>query len=165
MSSFIVHMGIPDVYRAAIHILYENLRAKIRKTEGMSECFGSDIGVKQGCPLSPIFLGLYIDKLEAWLRRTDGEGVHLVRYVVKLLLYMDDLILISKTMHGLREHLKALEHFFQEVGMQVNITKTKIVIFSLNRKEKPITFLFEGIPLEIVKEYKYLGIDFHYKLS
>jgi hypothetical protein len=49
--------------------------------------------------------------------------------------------------------------------MQVNITKTKIMIFFLNGKDKPITFLFEGSPLEIVKEYKYLGIDFHYKLS
>ena len=45
------------------------------------------------------------------------------------------------------------------------ISKTKIVIFSLSRKGNPTTFLFEGNPLEIVKEYKYLGIDFHYKLS
>ena len=29
----------------------------------------------------------------------------------------------------------------------------------------PNIFIFEGIPLEIVKEYKYLGIDFYYKLS
>jgi hypothetical protein len=39
------------------------------------------------------------------------------------------------------------------------------MIFSLNRKDKPTTFLFEGSPFEIVKEYKYLEIDFHYKLS
>ena len=131
----------------------------------MSECFDSDIGVKQGCPLSPMMFGLYIDKLEDWLSKTDGEGVHLTGYVVKLLLFVDDLILISQTTHGLREHFKALLHFYQEVGMQVNISKTKIMIFSLSRKGKPTTFLFEGIPLEIVKEYKYLGIDFHYKLS
>ena len=78
----------------------------------------------------------------------DGEGLHLAGYVVKLLLYANGLILILKTTHGLREHLNALEHFCQEVGMQVNITKTKITIFSLNRKDKPITFLFEGSALE-----------------
>ena len=131
----------------------------------MSECFGSDIGVKQDCPLSPTLFGLYIDKLEAWLRKTDGEGVLLAGYVVKLLLYADDLILISQTTHGLREHLRALEHFCQEAGMQMSVSKTKIMIFSLSRKGKLTTFLFEGSPLEIVKEYKYLGIDFHYKLS
>lgn len=79
----------------------------------MYECFGSDISVKQGCPLSPTLFGLYIEKLEAWLGKADGERVHLASYVAKLLLYADDLILISKTMHGLREHLKALEHFCQ----------------------------------------------------
>lgn len=36
--------------------------------------------------------------------------------MVKLLLYAD-LIRIARTSHGLREHLKALELFYQEVGM------------------------------------------------
>ena len=49
--------------------------------------------------------------------------------------------------------------------MQVNISKTKAMIFSLKTKVESTTFLFEGSPLEIVKEYKYLGIDFHYKLN
>ena len=68
----------------------------------MSKCFGSDISVKQGCPLSPILFGLYVNKLEAWLSKTNGEDVHLVGYVVKLLLYADNLILISKITHGLK---------------------------------------------------------------
>jgi hypothetical protein len=58
-------LGILDGYRAAIHRLYEKVRAKIRTSEGMSKCFGSDIGFNQGCPLSPTLFGLYIDKLEA----------------------------------------------------------------------------------------------------
>ena len=88
-------LGIPDGYRAAVHKLYEKVHAKIRTSEGMPECFGSNIGVNQGCPLYPTLFYLYIDKLEAWLRKTDGEGVHLAGYVVKLLLYANDLILIS----------------------------------------------------------------------
>ena len=99
---------IQDGYSAIVHRLYENVGAKIRTSEGMSECFGSDMGVKHGCPLSPTLFGLYIDKLEAWLSRTDGEGVHLAVYVVKLLLYADGLILILKTTHGLRKHLRTL---------------------------------------------------------
>jgi hypothetical protein len=39
-------LGILDVYRATVHRLYEKVRAKIRTSEGMSECFSSDIGVK-----------------------------------------------------------------------------------------------------------------------
>lgn len=100
----------------------------------------------------PCFFGLYIDKLEACLSKDGGDGIQLVGYVVKLLLYVDDIILISKTTHGLREHLKSLEHFCQEVWMQVNTSKTKIMIYSLNRKVKHHTFPFECNPLDIVKE-------------
>ena len=67
----------------------------MKRFELKSECFSSDIGVKKGCPLSLTLFGLYIDKLEAWLSKAYGEGVHLGGYVVKLLLYADDLILIS----------------------------------------------------------------------
>ena len=65
-------------------------------------------GVKQGCPLSPTLFGLYIDKLEEWLNKANGEGIQLAEYVIKLLLYPDDLILIAKTTQGLKEHLKNL---------------------------------------------------------
>lgn len=160
-----VDLGVPNIYRVVVYRLYEKVRAKIRTKEGISKCFGSDICINQGCPLSHTLFGLYIDKLETWLNNSNGDGVHLARYVVKLLLYADDLILISKTSHGLIDHLRDLENLCMEVGMQVNISKTKIMIFSLKRKEKQINFLFKGNPLEIVKEYKYLGIYFHYKIS
>ena len=62
-------LGIPDWYRAIVHRLYEKVRDKIKKCEGMSKCFGSDIGVKQGCPLSPTLFGLYIDMLEYLLSK------------------------------------------------------------------------------------------------
>lgn len=70
-------LGIPKVYRAAVHKLFEQVRAKIRTKEGMSKCFGGNIGVKQGCPLSPTLFdfSLYIDKLEEWLNNYMGEGI------------------------------------------------------------------------------------------
>lgn len=51
-------LGISNRYRAAIHRLYDKVRAKIRASKGMSNCFGSDICIKQGCPLSPTLFGL-----------------------------------------------------------------------------------------------------------
>ena len=151
--------------RVVVHKLYDKVSAKIITKEGFSECFGSDIGVKQGCPLSPTMFGLYIDKLEEWLNNTSGEEIQLAGYVVKLLLYVDDLILIANFAQGLRDHLKASDLCKQEVGMQVNTSKTKIMIISLKRKKQQVSFIFEEKSLEIIEEYKYLGIVFHNRLS
>ena len=111
------------------------MKVKIRTSVGISESFRSDIGVKQGCPLSPTLFCLYIDKLKEWLNLQGGDGVRLGEFVIKLLLYADDIVLISKLAHGLQMHLYALEHFCRAVGMQVNTSKTKIMIFSNKRKE------------------------------
>ena len=39
-------LGIPNGYRVEIHRIYEKVQHKIKTSEGMSECFDSDIGVK-----------------------------------------------------------------------------------------------------------------------
>ena len=122
-------------YRGVFHRLYEEVKIKIRTSTGISERFRSDIRVKQGFPLSPALFGLYIDKLEEWLNLQGGDGVRLGEFVINLLLYVDDLVLISKLARGLQMHLYALDHFCRAVGMQVNISKTKIMIFSNKRKQ------------------------------
>jgi len=85
--------------------------------------------------------------------------------VIKLLLYSDDIVLISKSAHGFQMHLYALELFCRAVGMQVNISKTKIMLFSNKRKQSHHMFFFEGNILEEVNEYKYLTINFNNKLN
>jgi hypothetical protein len=49
--------------------------------------------------------------------------------------------------------------------MQVNTSKTKVLIFSSKRKHKQHKFYFEGNTLEEVEDYKYLGVDFNKNLS
>ena len=131
-------LEVPKENKTVVYKLYEHVKAKIRTKEGMLECFGSNMGVKQGCPLSPTLFGLYIDKLEEWLNKANGEGIQLADYVIRLLLYADDLILIAKTAHGLREHFSNLETFFTEVGMEVNTSKIKIMFFSSKKKSSNI---------------------------
>ena len=86
-------LEVPMHLRAVVHRLYEDVKVKIQTSTGISESFRSDIGVKQGCPLSPTLFGLYIDKLEEWLNLQDGEGALLGEFMIRLLLYADDLIL------------------------------------------------------------------------
>jgi hypothetical protein len=103
--------------------------------------------------LSPTLFDLYIDKLEEWLNSQEGDGALLGDFVIRLLLYADDLILIAKSALGLQEHLNSLERFCSTVGMQVNTSKTKVVIFSSKIKHTQQKFYFEGNTLEEVADY------------
>ena len=123
------------------------------------------LGSNKGAHYPLLFLAYYIDRLEEWLNLEGGDGVLMGEYVIRLLLYADDLILIAKSALGLQEHLISLEHFCRTVGMQVNTSKTKVVVFSSKRKHKQHKFYFEDNTLEVVEDYKYLGIDFNKSLS
>ncbi len=83
----------------------DNVRV-MHPTEGLSAQFSCGIGVKQGCPLSPLYFGLYLDGLEKHLDALDGNSSpQLVDILVKLLLYADDLALMSETPQGLQKQI------------------------------------------------------------
>jgi hypothetical protein len=86
-------------------------------------------------------------------------------FVIRLLLHVDELILIAKSALGLEEHLISLEYFCSTVGMQVNTSKMKVVFFSRKIKHNQHKFYLEGNTLEEVVDYKYLRIDFNKNLS
>jgi len=100
--------------RADVHRLYEEVKVKIRTSADVFESFRSNIRVKHGCSLSPTFFGLYINKLEDWLNSQRGDRIHLGKFVIRLLLYGDDFILIAKFSLGLQQYLLSFEQFFVE---------------------------------------------------
>lgn len=59
-----------------------------------------NIGVKQGCPLSTTLFGLYIDELETYL---DDIGEDFFKILVAILLYADDVVLLSKSRACLKD--------------------------------------------------------------
>jgi hypothetical protein len=99
-------------------------------TKGLSSTFPCTIGVKQGCPLSPLLFGLYIDTLELRIATLAGDdGPDLTGTAVKLLLYADDLVLMSKSLWGLQKQLDEFNAFCKERDLTVNVKKTKVVVF------------------------------------
>ena len=91
------------------------------------------MGLKQGCPLSPMLFGLYVDGLEKHLLETAGiDAPTLMGVMVPLLLYADDLILMSESAEGLQKQMDALASFCEQRQLTVNLSKTKMVVFEAN---------------------------------
>lgn len=105
-------IGIQGTMLEAIKNIYKDVTACVKTPSGMTDFFPSTMGVKQGCPLSPSLFGLYIDGLEdVLLNNTMVDPPLLGDHPVPLLLYADDIALISTSKKGLQNSQK-LSAFF-----------------------------------------------------
>ena len=113
--------------------LYAHDSAAVRSSQGISAIFSCLMEVKQGCLLSPMLFGLYVDGTEKHLLETsDIDAQTLMEVMVPLLLYADDLILMSESASGLPKQLDALASFNEQRLLTVNLSKTKVVVFECN---------------------------------
>jgi hypothetical protein len=104
--------------------------------------------------------GLYIDALESRIDALAGDDdPDLADTAVKLLLYVDDLVLMSKSLRGLQKQLDELNAFCKERDLTVNVKKTKVVVFGSRVNSSPLHY--DGSLVEEVASFRYLGIELH----
>ena len=90
----------------------------------------------------------------------DCDPVKIGNRSLNCLLYADDVVLFSRSKEGLQNCLNKIENYCNQWCLQINITKTKIVIFNKSGKIIKQSFTLNGEILENVQAYKYLGIIF-----
>ena len=161
--------GIHGRFLGAIRSMYTSLQACVRDANGnVSELFPCPTGVRQGCILSPTLFSMLINGLAETVNLNGKHGIQLLPGLMELLilLFADDIALLSLTPIGLQHQLNILKTCCDRLHLTVNENKSKIMIFRkggrLNRHEK---WTFGGRALEIVNEYCYLGFVFTTKLS
>ena len=153
-------VGVRGPILDCIKSLYSHDSAAVRNQEGISDIFDCLMGVKQGCPLSATLFGLFVDGLEQHLMDTLGhDAPSLSGALIPLLLYADDLTILSTTPAGLQRQLNALQLFCEQRQLTVNLAKTKVVTFGSRARCQ--AFMFNGNEVERVQSYKYLGFEFH----
>lgn len=162
-------LGVNGKLLNAIKGLYSSVTSRVRSNGVFSECFDCPIGLKQGCMASPKLFILFVNQLASFLNDTDGvNGIQLSPNEIEILLLMfaDDLALMSDTVLGLQRQLNALGTFCSDFGLTVNTKKTKIMVFKrggvLARHER---WTFNHEPLETVKSFTYVGVTFTSCLS
>ena len=117
-------------------------------------------GVRQGGILSDFFFSLYINEIL--------EEISLMPYRCRLGIcsinnqaYADDIVLFCPSPDGLRQLLIRFQELANEHELVLNIGKTKVVIFGQKLCESlGISFSICGVTIDIVQNYKYLGVIF-----
>ena len=161
-------IGISTKMLKMIQAIYKQVIAKVRYGQKISDSINCPLGVKQGCLLSPALFSVLINKVANKIAQNGRMGYQFIAGGVEIfsLLFADDIVLISQTPAGLQNQLNNLKKASEELGLEVNMEKTKSMAFRrggyLGRNEK---WYYGNEKIETVNSYKYLGYTFTTKLS
>ena len=137
--------------------MYSDTRYSIKTNQGYIESFSSNSGVKQGCNLSPLLFNIYINDLSASLY---SDPVCLENSYFNSLLFADDIVIVSNSKNGLQNSLDKLHDYCVTWKLNVNINKTKVIIFNKTGKLIENDFYLGCEQINVVSSYNYLGIIF-----
>ena len=155
------HYGVPESITNAIKVLYTATKSSVLIDGELTEYFDVLTGVLQGDVLAPFLFIIVVD----WVLRNSNMD-HL-GFVTKPrrsrrqpeerlgdLEFADDISLLEHTQTGAQEQVNSLSSTAKEVGLVINDDKTKFI--AINIPENP-TLELEGLSLERVEDFKYLG--------
>ena len=159
--------------------MYSKAKACVRVGSNVSPTFRCTTGVRQGDNLSPLLFAIFVNDFEEHLRKHctglsfAAEQIRLVlsdedvEVFLKLytLLYADDTILLAETESDLERSIDTTIDYCSLWDLKINISKTKIMVFSKGKITKIRDYRINGVKLEKVDEFRYLGVIFRYNGS
>ena len=160
--------GISTKMIKMIKAIYKNVLAKVKFGHKLSDTIECPYGVKQGCLLSPALFSVLINKVANKIAQKGRMGYQFIPggHEIYSLLFADDIVLVSQTPAGLQNQINNLKQASEELGLEVNLDKTKAMTFRrggyLGRTER---WYYGKEKIETVNSYKYLGYTFTTKLS
>lgn len=147
-------LNVPEYLLVTLRNMYRDVHYKVGEDK-----FQSHVGLKQGCPLSPLLFTLFINGLDAALKSNQLGGVVLGRKKVHCLAFADDLVVLATEANDLRDMIKATQRFARNRQLTINEGKSKIIMFSKGgRASKVSSWKVEGSVYEEVEEFQYLGV-------
>ncbi|KAK3548162.1 hypothetical protein QTP70_004839 [Hemibagrus guttatus] len=148
--------GVHGPLLRAVRSLYNWSRSLVRIASCKSDLFPVHVGLRQGCPLSPVLFIVFMDRIS---RRSQGlEGVWFGDHRISLLIFADDVVLLAPSSLDLQHALGRFAAECEAAGMRVSTSKSEAMV--LNRKKVACTLQVGGELLPQVEEFKYLGVLF-----
>jgi hypothetical protein len=118
-------------------------------------------GLMQGCVASPLLFTLYISDIIDIINKSGISGIEIGDlYTLHMLLFADDMVLLANSPRSLQLKINVMRKYFEELGLTINVEKTKVVFRRGGRLQGGLYFNYGTESIEIVNEYLYLVVMF-----
>jgi hypothetical protein len=149
--------GVRGKMWRVLKCMYRNVQSAVRVNDVMTGWFDVNVGLRQGCVLSPVLFNIFINGLVKELNRY-GYGVVRGRDInVSCLLYADDIVLFSDSRIGLQELLDVAYEYGRKWRFSFGVKKSKVVVFGKREKGEDEVWRLGDSAIERVDMYRYLG--------
>ena len=123
-------MEISDHITCLLRNLYAGQEAIVRIGHGTLDWFQTGKGVHQSCILTPCLFNLYAEYIMHNARLDEAQaGIKIAGRNINNFRYADDTTLVAESEEDLKSLLMKVKEESGNVGLKVNIQKTKIMAF------------------------------------
>ena len=134
--------------------IYERSQSAVRIGKENGEWFRTDVGTRQGDPLSPLLFIAYLDRVMDQVRQNTC-GVNISGVLINNLRFADDIDLIDEDISSLQRQIELTKTAAEQAGLILNINKTKTMVFGDRNIDD--TIQVAGTVIENVDKFEYLG--------
>ena len=151
-------LGINGIFMHNILAMYKKTEYCVKLKYGHTRAINCNLGLKQGCPLSPMLFNLYIDDIED-IFDDKCDPISIQNEKVNHFLYADDLVILSQTKEGLQRCIDKASDFAKSKHLTINVRKSKTMVFNQSGRFIRDSFTLNDRTLEPVQSFCYLGFD------
>ena len=148
--------GVPRKIVNIMKSMYEGSESCVRVSQGQTDFFSVDSGVRQGDSLSPLLFNIVLDFVMRKVEAAEGGIEWSAGRRLRDLAYADDICLLADDLNDMRQMTAALVCEAGKVGLRVNTRKTEVMKI---RTEENSEIEIEDSSLREVDKFVYLGCE------
>jgi hypothetical protein len=136
---------------------YKTSTAVVSWKGSISSSYLLSAGIRQGGVISPILFAIYIDDVIVAIQNC-GLGCHIGMQSVGILMYADDLVLISGSVRDLQKMIDLCISEITSLDLKINVKKSVCLRIGNNHKTFCKNLLINGSVIPWSNQLTYLGI-------
>ena len=125
----LVKLGLRGNILDTIKTMYENVKSRLKFCNEIGNEFFCSIGIRRGECLFLLLFSLFLNDIEEQFILSGLDGIDLNMFKNFMLLYADDIVIISNTTEELQHRFTLLPEYRTRWKLKVNVLKSKILIF------------------------------------